>query len=153
MAEAEHTVIERGHSRLPVVGSDLDDVRGFIHAKDLLTLAPTVADAPIPARLTRRMLVVPEQRSLEDLLLMMRRTRVHFALVTPSDDDGSADHGRTAGWSPSKTCSRSWSATSSTSPTVSAPLAIPPATPWDRSPAPQAPQDPHQQPPPQEQQH
>ena len=97
VAEAENAVVERGHSRLPVVGRDLDDVRGFIHAKDLLTLAPTVADDPIPTRLTRRMLVVPEHRSLEDLLLMMRRTRVHFALVTASRSDAAGDHGRTAG--------------------------------------------------------
>ena len=31
------------------------------------------------------MLVVPEDRTLEDLLLTMRRTRVHFAVVTAPD--------------------------------------------------------------------
>jgi CBS domain containing-hemolysin-like protein len=85
VAEAERAVVERGHSRLPVVENDLDDVRGFIHAKDLLTVPPENADRPVPVDLVRRMLVVPEVRSLEDLLLMMRRTRVHFALVTSDD--------------------------------------------------------------------
>ncbi len=90
VAEADRVVIVRGHSRLPVVGRDLDHVLGFLHAKDLLTLPPSAAGAPVPPRLMRRMLVVPEHRSLEDLLLAMRRTRVHFALVT-------ADDGTTAG--------------------------------------------------------
>ena len=40
VAEAEQAVVERGHSRLPVVANDLDDVRGFIHSKDLLTVPP-----------------------------------------------------------------------------------------------------------------
>ena len=97
VAEAERAVVERGHSRLPVVGRDLDDVRGFIHAKDLLTLPPSAAGGPVPASLTRRMLVVPEERSLEDLLLTMRRTRVHFALVTAASEDAAGDQGRTAG--------------------------------------------------------
>jgi CBS domain containing-hemolysin-like protein len=88
VAEAERAVIESGHSRLPVVGRDLDDVEGFIHSKDLLTRPPSAADEPVPPSLLRRMLVVPGNRSLEDLLLTMRRTRVHFALVTAAGGPG-----------------------------------------------------------------
>ena len=87
VAEAEAIVLDRGHSRVPVLGEGgLDDVLGFLHAKDLLALPPSANDRPIPPRLVRRMLVVPRERSLEDLLLAMRRSRVHFALVT--EDDG-----------------------------------------------------------------
>jgi CBS domain containing-hemolysin-like protein len=85
-AEAEAVVLEHGHSRLPVVGAGgIDDVLGFLHAKDLLRLDQAVFEQPLPPRLRRRMLVVPRERSLEDLLLAMRRSRVHFALVTESD--------------------------------------------------------------------
>jgi len=85
-AEAEAVVLEHGHSRFPVVGpGGIDDVLGFLHAKDLLQLPPSAADRPLPPRLLRRMLVVPRERSLEDLLLAMRRSRVHFALVTEPD--------------------------------------------------------------------
>ncbi|MCH2098392.1 MAG: magnesium/cobalt efflux protein, partial [Pseudomonadales bacterium] len=35
------TVIESQHSRFPVIGEDFDDVRGVLHAKDLLPLALT----------------------------------------------------------------------------------------------------------------
>jgi len=85
VAEAEAVVVEHGHSRLPVVGRDLDEVLGFVHAKDLLTLAPEAATGPVPLRLVRRMLVVPRERSAEDLLLSMRRSRVHLALVVEHD--------------------------------------------------------------------
>ena len=85
-ADAEAVVLERGHSRLPVVGpGGIDDVLGFLHAKDLLQLPEVAFDRPLPPRLMRRMLVVPRERSLEDLLLAMRRSRVHFALVTEPD--------------------------------------------------------------------
>ena len=35
------TIIESQHSRYPVVGDDLDDIKGILHAKDLLGLALT----------------------------------------------------------------------------------------------------------------
>ncbi len=87
LRQAERLVVESGHSRLLLAGSDgLDDVRGFVHAKDLLTIDPELADGVVPLRLVRRMLVVPVDRTLEDLLLSMRRARIHVALVT--EDDG-----------------------------------------------------------------
>lgn len=80
--DVERIVVERGHSRLPVVGpGGIDDVIGFIHAKDLLTVPADARHRPILFRLIRRMLVVPRDRSLEDLLVSMRQSRVHFALV------------------------------------------------------------------------
>jgi CBS domain containing-hemolysin-like protein len=82
VAEAEGLVVASGHSRLPVIGRDLDDVRGFVHAKDLLVVDTA---RPVPLRLLRQMLVVPPERSLEDLLLAMRRARVHVALVRDAD--------------------------------------------------------------------
>jgi CBS domain containing-hemolysin-like protein len=85
VAEVEQVVVGSGHSRLPVVDSGVDAVLGFVHAKDLLTLpADTHADA-LPLRIVRRMLVVPRERTLEDLLLSMRRARIHFAVVV--DDE------------------------------------------------------------------
>ncbi len=91
LREAESLVIESGHSRLLLQGADgLDDVRGFVHAKDLLAIGPELTDQPVPLRLVRRMLVVPVDRTLEDLLLSMRHARIHVAVVTDAD-------GRTVG--------------------------------------------------------
>jgi CBS domain containing-hemolysin-like protein len=81
VAEVERAVVESGHSRIPVVDNDIDSVLGFVHSKDLLTLPASAQHQPIPLRLVRRMLVAPTDRSLEVLLLSMRRERVHFALV------------------------------------------------------------------------
>jgi CBS domain containing-hemolysin-like protein len=68
-----------------VVDDDIDTVIGFVHTKDLLALGPDERDRPLPLRLVRRMLVVPRDRSLEDLMKSMRSARVHFALVTDPD--------------------------------------------------------------------
>lgn len=84
--QVEQVVVDSGHSRLVVFGRDLNDVVGFVHAKDLLDVAPAARRRPLPANQLRRMLVVPEGRTLPLLLLAMRRAHLHFALVV--DDDG-----------------------------------------------------------------
>jgi CBS domain containing-hemolysin-like protein len=88
--DIERIVLETGHSRLPIYGRDLDNVLGFFHAKDLLNIAVEDRRQPIPRRLIRPMLVVPESRKLHPLLFDMRRERTHFALVID-------EHGGTAG--------------------------------------------------------
>jgi CBS domain containing-hemolysin-like protein len=89
-AEIEALVVETGHTRIPVYGEDLDDIIGFFNAKDLLRVAPENRDKPLPSRLIRQMLVVPESRKLRSLLVDMRRARRHVALVID-------EHGGTAG--------------------------------------------------------
>lgn len=81
----ERVAHQSGHSRLPVVGTGLDNVIGFLHVKDLLRLPPEARDEPVPLELIRRMLVVPGDRPLEDVLRAMRRARSHVALVRGPD--------------------------------------------------------------------
>jgi CBS domain containing-hemolysin-like protein len=88
--QVERVALESGHSRIVVFGSDLDEVLGFVHAKDLLGIADDARRRPLRPGLVRRMLVVPGDRKLVDLLLAMRRARVHVALVHDRD-------GRTTG--------------------------------------------------------
>jgi CBS domain containing-hemolysin-like protein len=90
VAEAERVIVETGHSRLVVYDRDIDDVLGFVHAKELLRLPPSARDRPVPPGRIRRMLLVGEARRLEEVLVAMRRARVHVALVT-------GEGGRTAG--------------------------------------------------------
>jgi CBS domain containing-hemolysin-like protein len=85
VAEVEAVVVRTGHSRLPVTDGNVDHVLGFVHSKDLLSLAPADYARALPLRLVRRMLVVPRDRALDDLLLSMRRARIHFAVVVESD--------------------------------------------------------------------
>jgi CBS domain containing-hemolysin-like protein len=79
VAEASAFAARSGHSRLPVISNGT--VLGFVHAKDLLYLDEDTRDDPIDISLVRRMLVVPAERSLEDLLFTMRRNQIHVAVV------------------------------------------------------------------------
>lgn len=86
-AEIEHIVVETGHSRIPVHGEDLDDIRGFVHAKDLLTVEPDRHHQPVEVRLIRTVPVVPESMPVSPLLEMMRSEGVHIAVAI--DEHGS----------------------------------------------------------------
>jgi magnesium and cobalt transporter len=75
-------VIEQKHSRFPVIGDDLDDVKGILHAKDILpwTLEDDWDDFDIKD-VIRTASVVPESKRLNDLLQEFRSTRNHMAIV------------------------------------------------------------------------
>ena len=75
-------VIEQKHSRFPVIGDDLDDVKGILHAKDILpwTLEDDWDDFDIKD-IIRTASVVPESKRLNDLLQEFRSTRNHMAIV------------------------------------------------------------------------
>ena len=85
LGEVEAIINERGHSRLPVIGRDLDEVLGFIHVKDLLRVSDAARDEPVPIRRLRRMLLVQHDWTLEDVLVRMQRARLHLALVLGDD--------------------------------------------------------------------
>ena len=88
--ELEDAVRELGHTRLLVVGEGgIDDVRGFLHAKDLLTIPDSEIDNPVPSRLVRPTLDAVCDLALEELLKKMQTTRVHFATVY-NDDESTA---------------------------------------------------------------
>ena len=86
-AAVERTVVETGHSRIPVYGDDLDDIRGFVHAKDLLTVGADRYHQPIEGRLIRTVPVVPETMPVSPLLETMRSEGVHIAVAI--DEHGS----------------------------------------------------------------
>ena len=85
-AEAEALVVASGHTRLLVAGEEVDDVMGFVHAKDLLAVSGAARQRPLPLGRVRRMLVLGAATSLDDALLAMQRDRLHVAVVT--DDAG-----------------------------------------------------------------
>ncbi len=76
-AEAHRT----GRTRVVVHEGDLDHVRGFVHAKDVLRLANDTWSSTQAGSLTRPIMVTPEHHGLEDLLLEMRTRRQHISLV------------------------------------------------------------------------
>lgn len=80
--DAEALVVRSGHTRLLVAGSGVDDVLGFVHAKDLLTIPEAARDRPLPLGRVRRMLVMGAETSLDDALLAMQQARIHVAVVS-----------------------------------------------------------------------
>lgn len=83
----EEMAVQRGHSRLPLHGAaGLDDIVGFVHTKDLLTLDPSTLDSPLPTAFIRPMPVFPQERHLEHVLLEMRLSGTHLARLV--DDEG-----------------------------------------------------------------
>ncbi|MGA7228013.1 MAG: hemolysin family protein [Acidimicrobiia bacterium] len=86
----ERTVVATGHSRIPVYRTDLDDLEGFVHAKDLLTVDGADRTSPVPARIIRVMLTVPESLSVSPVMEMMKTSRTHIAAAVD-------EYGSTAG--------------------------------------------------------
>jgi magnesium and cobalt transporter len=76
------TVIGSQHSRFPVIGDDLDDVRGILHAKDILPLLLKEERSDFDIRdCMRPAVVIPESKRLNVLLQEFRVNRNHMALV------------------------------------------------------------------------
>jgi CBS domain containing-hemolysin-like protein len=105
VAELMHVFREAEHSRLPVYHETLDDPRGMIHIRDLMSWITAQAEAGGTAgldlskvnlkrkiatiKITRELLYVPASMLVLDLLLKMQMTRLHLALVV--DEYGGSD--------------------------------------------------------------
>ena len=80
--EAIDTIIEEGHSRVPVYETSVDEVVGILYAKDLLPFLKSTADVrPDLRALLRAPVFVPESMSIDDLLHEFQRRKVHIAIV------------------------------------------------------------------------
>ncbi|MCY3584661.1 MAG: HlyC/CorC family transporter [Acidimicrobiales bacterium] len=93
IATVEQQFARTGHSRLVVVGSGTDDVRGMLHSNDLAAFAErgaadlAEADRMVAATqrvgrgLVRRMLQFGPDVALDEALRRMQRARIHLAVV------------------------------------------------------------------------
>jgi CBS domain containing-hemolysin-like protein len=85
---ATKQMVEHGHSRVPVYRDTLDDVVGMLHVKDMMPYAVDHKTVPL-GRIVRKVLFVAPSLPVLDLLLQMRLSRVHMALVV--DEFGGID--------------------------------------------------------------
>ena len=80
--EAIETIVEHGHSRIPVYDESVDEILGILYAKDLLPiLAKSVASRPDIRSLLRTPVYIPESMTVDDLLHEFQRRKVHIAIV------------------------------------------------------------------------
>ena len=80
IVEIEDQIVKTGHTRLVVHGADMNDVRGFVHSKDLLGIKEKKQS--LAPELIRPMLRVDPESTLPDVLQLMRRSQIHLAVVT-----------------------------------------------------------------------
>jgi len=80
--EAIDTIVEEGHSRVPVYEESIDGIVGILYAKDLLPYLKSAA-APRPAirAILRTPVFAPESMTIDDLLHDFQRKKVHIAIV------------------------------------------------------------------------
>ena len=79
--QVEELAASTGFSRFPLRGSPGGPrYLGYLHVKDVLEADDR--EAPVPRRLWRRIIAVPEQTPLDDALTAMRRAASHLAAVT-----------------------------------------------------------------------
>jgi CBS domain containing-hemolysin-like protein len=81
--EVVESIIESGHTRVPVYEKTRDDVVGILYSKDLLPELAKSPDEPRTAlsELLRKPLFVPETKPVDDLLQLFQKSRTHIAVV------------------------------------------------------------------------
>ena len=87
-SEAVALIRREGHSRFPVFRDHLDDILGMVHIKDVFAYTGAPETFTIEGIIRKPLMVAP-QISVLDLLLQMRLTRTHLALVV--DEYGGID--------------------------------------------------------------
>ena len=76
--EARNTFVSSGHSRIPVYGRSIDEIRGIIYAKDFLAVPPEKKSL---AGMIHTPIFIPETKAVDELLEEIKRTRNHFAVI------------------------------------------------------------------------
>ena len=82
LEQAMKVFLERGFSRLPVVGKNIDDIVGVLYVKDVARLMyhGELADKTAGS-IARKPVFVPESKPVDDLLRDMQVSSTHIAIV------------------------------------------------------------------------
>lgn len=80
IGEAAAQVARSSYSRYPVTGESVDDVLGFVHIRDLLTVPRERSDEPLSS-LVRPIRVLPGTNRVLTSLAELRQAQQHIALV------------------------------------------------------------------------
>ena len=79
--EALDTIIECGHSRIPVYEGTMDNIVGLLYAKDLLKHWGKDESGIHLRSIMRPPMYIPESKNLEEMLQEFRKRRIHLAIV------------------------------------------------------------------------
>jgi putative hemolysin len=81
LTEAIGTLVQSGHSRVPVYEDSIDKIKGLLYAKDLLRVWRDGGEIASVRSLLRPAYLVPEAKKVKDMLAEMQAGRVHMAIV------------------------------------------------------------------------
>ncbi|MFI1916349.1 hemolysin family protein [Nocardia sp. NPDC020380] len=79
-AQAMSLAVRSGHSRIPVIGENVDDILGVVYLKDLVPYADRSKKVKV-RQVMRPAVFVPDSKPLDALLDEMQRRRNHMALL------------------------------------------------------------------------
>ncbi|KAA0925859.1 MULTISPECIES: hemolysin family protein [unclassified Rhodococcus (in: high G+C Gram-positive bacteria)] len=82
--QATSLAVRSGHSRIPVIGENVDDIVGVVYLKDLVQQTYYSTDGGRGVQvsdLMRPAVFVPDSKALDSLLAEMQRDRNHMALL------------------------------------------------------------------------
>jgi CBS domain containing-hemolysin-like protein len=80
---------QHGYSRLPVYGESLDDIRGFVHSKDVMQYLLVKPRMFKLERVLKKPFYVVDTAKLEEVLRQMQREKFHFGFVV--DEHGGVE--------------------------------------------------------------
>ncbi len=81
---------EHHHTRFPLCNEDRDHITGMIHIRDIIERSGEKNDKDFLLKIARKILFVPENKSISDILHEMMSKRIHMAVVVD-------EYGGTAG--------------------------------------------------------
>ncbi len=88
LEELKSHLVQYYHTRVPVYNDTLDNIKGFVHIKDLIPVLSGTSPFNM-ALVLRDILFVPPSMKIADLLVKMRAAGVHIAIVI--DEYGGTD--------------------------------------------------------------
>lgn len=82
--QATNLCVRSGHSRIPVIGENVDEICGVVYLKDLVKQTYHTTDggsSVTVAEVMRAPTFIPESKNLDELLHEMQSQRFHIAMV------------------------------------------------------------------------
>jgi CBS domain containing-hemolysin-like protein len=90
LAQLHELVVKEQFSRIPVCESTIDDIVGFVHVRDMFEVPEGDREKRTVRELMRPIQLVPETKSVHDLLREMQQESSHLVIVVD-------EYGNTAG--------------------------------------------------------
>jgi putative hemolysin len=79
-SELKTIIAEEKYSRYPVIGRDVNDIRGILYAKDFFNILTTIGSVDI-RKIVKPPILIPETMKISILLREMQKKRIHMAIA------------------------------------------------------------------------